>query len=86
MTEFCCVNKTMYEIAFLLPALGFPPLKLTEGFITLVLEERENRNFSPNFSGAVAILHISILKEVEAVKRRARKAEMSSFVLLYEWG
>lgn len=33
-------NKTLYEIAFLLPALWFPPLKLTEGFINLVLEDR----------------------------------------------
>lgn len=36
-------NKTMYEIAFLLPALGFPPLKLTEGLINLVLEDRREQ-------------------------------------------
>lgn len=44
-----------------------------------------NRSFSPNFSGAVTVLHIPVLKEEKVVKRKTRQAEMNSFVLLYEW-
>lgn len=43
-----------------------------------------NRNLSPSFSGAVAVLHMSVLQEVKVVRRR--QAELSSFVLLCKWG
>lgn len=38
--EFHCVTKP-YEIALLLLALGFPSLKLTEGFNIFVLKDME---------------------------------------------